>query len=496
MNPSTGVHSPLNPQNHIEITHTKFLELGISERHPDYEEQLSQWEYLADLYDGVFAWLKLTDVGFVPTEKTQKYLPRHIEEDYDSWVSRINSSHYDDLFAKAVNRFTDLIFRNGVTFSPDSEEFKRYFENLSDRGDAGQIFLHYLSLKAMVFGHVWVMVDYPVTNFFSYADFLASPISPYWVYYDPRNVINWKFLQNECVSATIRETVLVDDGLKRVEVEQYRVFFMGFWYFYRQTSDKRGWTVESGDMPSEFVPLVPVFGGVRLDEARSLPPLKSLADKNRALYQQQSDHSRKVSLCCQPVPVLKDQMRGDEPLRIGPNSFLQIRDPNGSFEWVEPLALSLTESREDLDGLKASIASDAANFLVSPTDRQSATATNLLTNPLEASLSGFVTRFLDGINSVAEVYCTYLGIDTVKIGLDPDVFPDATKDSQTSFALQNLYTTGIISKETALEALVALGFLPKTIDINEEIDRTNGTGTTEAATGTTTGSDREAGTTN
>jgi hypothetical protein len=88
-----------------------------------------------------------------------------------------------------------------------------------------------------------------------------------------------------------------------------------------------------------------------------------------------------------------------------------LRDPNGSFQWVEPLALSLEQSRKDLDDLKASIAVDAAIFLTSPSDRQSSAATYLLASPVEANLTSFVVNFSDGINRAIAIHNQMINCD-------------------------------------------------------------------------------------
>ena len=249
---------------------------------------------------------------------------------------------------------------------------------------------------------------------------------------------------------------------------------------YRETdksdnkSDNKFVLHSSGDFISEYayVPIVPVFGGSRFGDCVSVSPLRALADKNRILYQLTSDHNRKVSLCCQPVPVLKDVMRGDEPLEIGPNSFINLRDPNGSFQWVEPLALSLEQSRKDLDDLKASISNDAANFLTSPSDRQTAAATQLLTSPVEASLESFTANFSDGINQAIAIHNQMINCDCqVSISLDTKLVPASgvPKKEQIAIALRGLFVDGIIGRQTVLKALEKLDLFSKDFDLEQEL---------------------------
>lgn len=455
----------------------------VTQHHPDYDSQLRIWQYIDDLYYGVDSWLELTNEGFKPTTKTNLYLPRHAAESFENWVSRINASYYDDLFAKALRQFIDLSFSNGVYFAGDSD-FKKHYENIDLHGSHGDVFLRQFALSVMKYGHSFLLVDFPHVQFDNYADFIESGARPYWLEINPKNLINWRcrYAGDSLVFtlAVIKEEILIESGSFGYEsVNQYRVLRSGSWEVWRELGgdsqrDRKLVMIQAGNYGNNinFVPIVPVFAGTRLGDCVSFPPLRSLAEKNRILYQMTSDHNRKVSLCCQPVPVLKDAMRGDEPLEIGPNSFINLRDPNGSFQWIEPLALSLEQSRKDLDDLRQSISQDAASYLTAPSDRQSSRTTELLTIPLQSNLLGFNTSFCDGINKAIQIHQQFLNTDDVRISLDSTIF-EQKKDSQLAYAIQGLYKDGVLTRKSALEAVQALGILGPKFNLDEELD-TNG----------------------
>jgi hypothetical protein len=460
---------------------------SVSSLHPDYISSIDIWDYLDDLYYGSDRWLRLTKTGFKPTDKTSLYLPRHAAESFDNWESRINQSCYDDLFGKALRQFVDLIFKNDVNFTSDFDDsdFISHYENLDNHGVNGNVFLRQASLMAMRLGHCFVFVDFPVINAKNYQEYSELSPRPYWSLISPQNLINWEceFIDNKLVFtlAVIKEEIYTRDGeFGYQKINQYRVYRPGVYSIYRETdksdnkSDNKFVLHSFGDFISQYayVPIVPVFGGSRLGDCVSVSPLRALADKNRILYQLTSDHNRKVSLCCQPVPVLKDAMRGDEPLEIGPNSFINLRDPNGSFQWVEPLALSLEQSRKDLDDLKASISNDAANFLTSPSDRQTAAATQLLSSPVEASLESFTANFSDGINQAIAIHNQMINCDCqVGISLDTKLVPASgvPKKEQIAIALRGLFVDGIIGRQTVLKALEKLDLFSKDFDLEQEL---------------------------
>jgi len=442
--------------------------------HEDYDFKL--WNYLEDLYIGSSRWLEITDSGFYPTPRTGFYLPRHPGENSQNWISRINATFYDDLFAKALRRFVDLIFRSGVAFSGEFPEFAANYSTLSLEGVGGDAFLAAIALDAMLYGHCFILIDYPVNSATHYADYLSKNFHPYFVKILPQNLTNWESRLVDGKRVFTRAEVR---NFRKGKIEYY-VYEPGVWTRYQEIEpfDGSAFAIASqGENPLEIVPIVPVYGGYSQRFAVSLPPLKSLADKSRTLYQLTSDHYRKVSLCCHPVPVLKDLMRSEEEaLEIGPNSFINLRDPAGSFNWAEPLATSLIQSRTDIKDLRSQISDELANYLLTPSQRQSATASQLLTSPLEASLANFIRSFVLGINDAIAVYGLYLGLRIdYKIELEYDVFPNALKDSQSALAISTLYEAGLISRAAALESLNDLGFFYKGFDLKGELLSKNDT---------------------
>ena len=421
--------------------------------HDDYSESIPVWNYLHDLYGGSKNWLKLNDRGFEPTSKTEKYLPRHVAESPENWRSRINSTHFDDLFASAVRRFVGMIFRGGLNLSTEWADINSV-DIIS--GNAEALFSG-LAIEAMVYGHTFVLVDYPAIAVDDYSQFLDTP--PYFVKVSPQNLIDWHC---EVIAGQVRFTYalikVVEDG--NTYYYQYSLFRWDKYIEYSENGKTTYSWCMGANWVKSYIPLVPLYGGLPSGVCQSIPPLRAIADKNRTLYQLTSDHYRKMSLCCHPVPVLKDLMReAGEPLEIGPNSFVELRDPNGSFSWAEPLALSLEQSRRDLNDLRESIARDSADFLTEPADRQSASATNLLTHPVESSLGNFIRTFQAGLNdAIAEYWMMANRENPPMVSLEANIFPDALRDSQALFAVQTVYAAELLTRDEARVMINALGF--------------------------------------
>lgn len=467
----------------VNFQHSQRLNLGAT--HPDYDEMLPVWDYLEDLYYGVDRWLALAPDGYKPTIKTKLYLPQHPGEDTSNWEARINQTYFDNLYAKALHRYVDLAFQNGVRIGGDQgTPFSLNYSHLGDMGQNGCLFLREVALSALLYGRCFLMIDSHLPPNASYLDAIENPA--YFVKYNPRQVTNWGthsyggetyfsfVVVSECVQ-------VLQSDLSYVEEYRYRLYTPGWCHFYKPRKQKDGSWYYYSYAPSistglDYIPIYLVSGGYSPGDKTDQPPMRSLADKNRSLYQMESDHIRKISLCCHPVPTLKDNMRDDdnEPLVIGPNTFVRIRDPEGSFTWQEPLALSLQQSRKDIQDLKGSIANDMAQFLNTPTDRQSSAATNLMVSPVEANLESFITSFTDGIDRAIAAYNDYSGVTPENqnyLILNPDIFPNSNKDAQASFAVLSLYNGGVISRETALKAVETLNILPDDFDLDSEMDK-------------------------
>lgn len=458
--------------------------LNLSSVHPDYEQMISVWNYLEDLYYGSDRWLSLSHNGFKVTSKTNLFLPKHPGEDLNNWESRINQSYYDDSFGKALRRYVDLAFQSGVKLGGDpSSPFRLNYSSISDKGENGCLFFRGVALSALLYGRVYLMVDSVLPSDASQLDMNNNP--PYFVKYNPQNVVNWAYKdsrgRDKYSFVLIREydSVLQSD-LSYENIERYRLYLPGACHFYELRKTPEGKSSFYSYAPPiatglDYIPFYEVGAGYSPDGKNNHPPMRSLADKTRAVYQKQSDHDRKVALCCHPVATLKDTMRSvDEPLVIGANSYVQIQDPNGSFTWQEPLALSLQQSRRDIQDLRSSIALDMAQFLQSPADRQSSAATNLMVSPVEANLESFITAFREGVENAIDAYNDYSGYKyraDNTFELNPDIFPNSNKDAQASFALLNMFNAGAISRRTTLEALDSLGFFHDGFDLESELSR-------------------------
>ncbi len=450
-----------------------------------YKRMAKRWRRLRDIYEGLDSWIDRSENGIQPTTKAQQYLPKEAAEEWDDWVTRLVMSPFDDRFAQSLRKFINLIFSNKVELTDLPTAIAAHLENIDNQGTSFRAFCRRKALDALIDGHTFVLVEYPdATGLRSHADFLAANLRPYWVSYSADQLINWVTYQHQgqtvLVQATLREVLTIAEPFGERQVERYRVLRPGNWEVWEKWDDsgqvkyQRMAKGNSYDATGEImttIPLYAIYGGVKVGFFESKPPLQSLADRNVSHYQITSDHLRKIHLCCLPVPELRDSMREDgEPLRIGPNSFIHIRDPQGSFNWKEPLATSIEQSRrEKLDAEEAMDVISAA-YLSQPSDRQAATTTLVQVLELESSLGGFAESLSDGVNQCLRSHAEFLGTTLQPSAkFSGDVVKDSGKDAQLLTALSNLAEKGQITGKTLLVLLKNGAFLPENFNIDAEM---------------------------
>jgi len=431
-----------------------------------YRELSPRWEYLWDMFVGSDNWVfRLPGGGVVFSEKVRTYLPPEQNEPETAYRSRVLMSVFDRRFARSVRIFTDLVLHDYHLHVPKGSTFDP--SNVDRRGTPFYNFWAGVAIHALVFGHTFVLVDRDPGNYRSELD-RRERGRPFLVSYTPLDLINWRVDDQGVHLAVFRETVVKPAGDYGEElVTRYRVLKPDRWEL---------WEGEPGALqqvdggPLQGIPLVCIYSH-QIGPFMSDPPLRTLADLNLAHYQLVSDHRQKLHKCCLPTPVRIGTMTQGTDLVLGPNTFVDLPD-GGDFKWVEPLAMSLGESRRDIEALERTIDIYSFDYLskgFSRSSRATALETGILAAPAEATLSGFARRFEHGIQSVLNLWAA-MAVDeeapTIRLSgrlkakdLDPQVLIMYVK----------LAEAAGISKRTLLRVLIEHGYLPKDLDIDAEL---------------------------
>lgn len=419
-------------------------------RHPEYQRNIKTWEYLTCSYEGLGAWSQITANGLQPKGLAKFFLPKHPDESEKNWRSRFNQTEYPDFYAKGIKRMVDLAFQDGIDYAGVESPFYKNRNSIAENGYNFEYFIRELARIVLLYGIGYVLIDSELGINSSIGDYQKTP--PYFVVLNPMIVVNWSIEEQQLQFLVTRQesSKLMANGRWQGIIE-YRYYYPGGCDVYEVEPGENSKVEQVREVGRfltglNYIPIFMVKGtyaeGITL-------PLRNIADKNRVYYQNLSYHRRKVALCCNPVPVIKDAARSpDDALIIGPDSYINIVDPNGSFSWQEPLALSLKESRDDLIQLQESLNDDIAQFLLSPVARQTATTTEVMVQPVESSLESFLVVFLNGIDILIAGYNRYCGSDSVTlVDVSSDIYDTSEVDSQFVFALLALLENGVYSAQ-------------------------------------------------
>jgi hypothetical protein len=431
-----------------------------------YRELSPRWEYLWDMFMGTDNWLFRLSGGDVSFGgKVRVYLPPEQNEPDMAYRSRVLMSLFDRRFARSVRIYTDLVLHDyyldipkGSTFDPG---------NVDRHGTPFYNFWAEVAINALVFGHTFVLVDKDPGNYRSELE-RRERGKPFLVSYSPLDLINWRVDDDGVKLAVFREMVVKPVGDYGEEaVTRYRVLRPNRWEL---------WEGETGALQKvdggalRGIPLVCIYSH-QIGPFMSDPPLKTLADLNLAHYQLSSDHRQKLHKCCLPTPVRIGTMTQGTELVLGPNTFVDLPD-GGDFKWAEPLAMSLGESRLDIESLERTIDLYGFDYLskgiASGRSRATALETGISVAPAEATLSGFARRFEHGMQTVLKLWAS-MAVESMPIIQLSGKLKMQKLDPQMLIMYVKLAESNGISKRTLLKMLIDQDYLPKDFDIDAEL---------------------------
>lgn len=431
-----------------------------------YREASPRWEYLWDMYCGSDNWLfRLPGGGIVFGEKVRAYLPPEPNEPEDAYRSRVLMSLFERRFARSIRIYTDLVLHDYSLVVPEGSSFD--VSNLDRRGTPFYNFWAQVAINALVLGHSFVLVDREPGEYGSEFE-RRQRGKPFLVNYSPLDLINWRVDQGGIHLLVFKETVVRPFGSFGEQVVlRYRVLRPGSWELWEK--DGADFVLVGRGRMSERIPLVVVYSH-QIGVFASDPPLRTLADLNLAHYQLSSDHRQKLHKCCLPTPVRIGSLQGSD-LVLGPNTFVDLPE-GGDFKWAEPQALSLGESRREIEALEATIDLYGLDYLsrgsVVGTSRATRLEIALSAAPVEVTLSGFCRRFEAAIQEVLDLWAEIAGEPVCSVEL-PGRLKLESVDPQMILTYIRLSELNLITRRTLLHLLRDQGCLPRDFDIEAEL---------------------------
>jgi hypothetical protein len=416
-----------------------------------------------------------------------KYLHKEPAEPQNAYMSRLDRSTYTPIYRDSIRSYAGLLSRFQVIDAPPSME--RHDDNVDMQGSSMQSFLTSTDEMALRDGGCFVMVDMmPENGNDNFFDQMNDGRHPYFISIKRCDVINWQVSYNRGIESidmvTVRQLRTIPDpeGVFGSKVEPvYFVLTPGTVRTFRLVkTDVSRWSNQQIDEVSTSLPIVPLvwYGATTSRFAQGGLPMDGLADLSIQHFQMRSDLCELLHKCAMPVPVRKGAPIGADgraaPLILGPNTAVDLPAEGGEFGFAEPSGKSLQRHQEEIRHIEELMDRSSLNFLYGA-NVKTATEASLRASQVASSVSALVRNKAAMFGVLMRLWAWYAGeqssiTDESGLAINDSLMSKPLEASEMA-QLVNLYSNGLMSKQTVLEELQRGGVLDPDLVVQDELER-------------------------
>lgn len=313
----------------------------ITYKHPEYDENVSRWEFFLRSYMGGEDY------------KSGSYLTKYINEDKNEYNRRIDLTPIDNHCKNIVHIYSSYLWRvppvrnfNSLDGNPVLDMF---LKDADLDGRSFNAFMRETQIWSSVYGHVWIILDKPKSVAGTRAEELAQEIRPYVNLFTPENVFDWKWERNASgrfvlVYLKVREAVVRENAS---ETEQYFREWTPEEIRYTKVKDDVETMLEVMPNPLGVIPAVFCPANRSVTRGLGVSDLTDIASMQRAIYQELSEVEQLIRISNHPTLVKTqgtDASAGAGSIVVMPDDL----DPNLKPYQIQP-------SGSNLDAIHASI---------------------------------------------------------------------------------------------------------------------------------------------
>lgn len=462
----------------MQVVHPTNDPLLVSYHRPELVDLLPGLELSLD------CWNLLNTSG--QSSVKHKYLRQEPSEPKKAYESRLGRSTYTPIYRDSIKAYAGLLNRFQMTGVPPS-----MLQSESDvdlQGSSIQSFWNRCDENAIRDGGVFIMVDMmpesqDVNNFI---DQQKDGRHPYLIMIERKDVINWsveyKNGKEYVQHATIRQIKsLPIKGGYGVSLEPvYYVLKPNLVEEYRLDKKDNKWTQVLINSIETTLPVVPIiwYGASSSRFAQGDIPMNGLAELSIQHYQMRSDLTELLHKCAMPVPVRKGAPVGPDgrpaPLILGPNTAVDLPAEGGEFSFAEPTGKSLERHQAEITHIESLMDRSGLNFLYGA-NIKTATEASLRASQVASQVAALVRNKVSSFISVMRLWAVYAGevssINSESGIIINDSLINRPIDPSGIAQLVNLYSSGLLSKETVLSELQRGGVLDPDLKVDEEKKR-------------------------
>lgn len=336
-------------------------------------EMLASWQLIEALRGGTEGMRK----------QAQKYLPQEPGEETKAYENRLARSFLFPGYTDTVAHLASRPFGRSARLDADSPKVMQgWVDDVDLEGTSLTDFAKAALDDALHHGLTHALVEFPtVTRALSRSAERAMGLRPYWVHVSAPSIIAWRSRRwngRETLThlriweeATVREGEFSETAVLRIRV--FDRLFPGertdsrgrrlpndqgvtLWRLFEKNAAGAWIEIDSGTLSINEIPLCTFYAkrkGFMVGES----PLAELAWKNLEHWQSASDQKHILHVARVPILFgsgisaddLKD--KNGNPIKIGPNQMLMVRDANAKLGFVEHTGKAIEAGRTDLRDL-------------------------------------------------------------------------------------------------------------------------------------------------
>jgi len=266
----------------------------IVEAHNAYKHYLNRWRFLGDSYLGGFDY----SLG--------KYLEPYYYETKDDYLKRLRAIGLDNHVKSIVGIYNSFLFRKPVKRNLGQLEnapgINSFMKDADLDGRSFNAFVSEMSSLAMVYGHVWVIIDKSELQVGTRAEELQQDIRPYVSMFTPDNVLDWAYSRQvnglyELSYLKVREEIVEDQQyIREYTLEEINVYLI-------DGGNKSGGLISSIPNALGKIPAVPIYAQRSNVRGVGVSAIGDIADIQRELYEMNSEIAQIINLTNHPSLV-------------------------------------------------------------------------------------------------------------------------------------------------------------------------------------------------
>lgn len=407
----------------------------------------------------------------------RRYLPQEPAEPDDAYTARLARSVCPPYLLRLEQMLAGMLCRKPVRLDNVPDIVQQHLYDVDLTGSDLNVYVQELSRKAIRYGHVGVLVDFPRGD--EGDDTPVTDFSrPYWVSYSPRDILGWR---TDVVNGTqkltqlrLYEQVVVPYGDFGEElVEQVRVLTPGgFQLFRKQASKTRDWElISEGTTTLDEIPFAIAYAN-RTGILESTPPLEEVAWLNLKAFRCESDQANILHVAAVPRYNLFGVPAEVDELEAGPSTAMAF-PVDARAEFAEPQGTSYAARFTELERIEKQIAElGLAAVMGQNMTNQAAEAKAIDRSQGDAALQAVAMGLQDLIDNCLRFHAAFLNLPTSGSSMVNNDFVAKTLEPAHVQQLIQLRLNNEITQETLLIQLADGDWLYDDFDVDAELEAT------------------------